>query len=99
GDLRSETVLSAVQDLKPIAARLDITLAQLAIAWVLRQPNVSSAIVGASRPQQVNDNVAAPGAIIPDDALADIDRVLAPVITSFRGTQPPPKGKSSLPLA
>ena len=91
GDLRSETVLSAVQDLKPIAARLDITLAQLAIAWVLREPDVSSAIVGASRPQQVDDNAAASGVIIPSDELAEIDRVLLPVVATFRGTQPPPK--------
>jgi aryl-alcohol dehydrogenase-like predicted oxidoreductase len=87
-------VLSAVQDLKPIAARLDITLAQLALAWVLREPNVSSAIVGASRPQQIDDDVAASGVIIPEDELAEIDRILAPVLATFRGTQPPPKKKS-----
>ena len=93
-DLRSDTTLTAVQQLKPIAARLDITLAQLAIAWVLREPNVSSAIVGASRPQQVDDNVAASGVIIPEDELAEIDRVLAPVLLTFRGTQPPPKKRT-----
>lgn len=97
-DLRNDEVLAAVQDLKPIAARLDITLAQLAVAWVLRKPEVSAAIVGASRPQQVDDNVAASGVIIPKDALDDIDRVLAPVISRFRGTQPPPKNKSE-PIA
>lgn len=90
-DLRSDSTLSAVQQLKPIAARLDITLARLAIAWVLREPNVSSAIVGASRPQQVEDDVAASGVIIPDDELGEIDRILAPVLATFRGTQPPPK--------
>jgi aryl-alcohol dehydrogenase-like predicted oxidoreductase len=93
-DLRSDKVLSAVQDLKPIAARLDITLAQLALAWVLREPNVSSAIVGASRPQQIDDDVAASGVIIPEDELGGIDRILAPVLATFRGTQPPPKKKS-----
>lgn len=93
-DLRSDTTLTAVQQLKPIAARLDVTLAQLAIAWVLREPNVSSAIVGASRPQQVDDNVAASGVIIPEDELAEIDRVLAPVLLTFRGTQPPPKKRT-----
>jgi aryl-alcohol dehydrogenase-like predicted oxidoreductase len=90
-DLRSDRVLSAVQELRPIAARLDITLAQLALAWVLREPNVSSAIVGASRPQQVDDNCAASGVNIPDDEVAEIDRVLAPILPSFSGTQPPPK--------
>ena len=92
-DLRNDEVLEAVQNLKPIAAQLDITLAQLAIAWVLRRPEVSCAIVGASRPRQVDDNVAASGVIIPHDALDDIDRVLAPVLPRFRGTQPPPKNK------
>ena len=92
-DLRSDEVLTAVQELRPIAARLDVTLAQLALAWVLREPNVSSAIVGASRPQQVDDNVAASGVLIPDDELREIDRVLAPVLAGFAGTQPPPKTK------
>lgn len=91
-DLRSEATLATVQDLRPIAARLGITLAQLAIAWVLREPNVSSAIVGASRPSQVDENVAASGVILPEDALDDIDRVLGPLLVTFRGTQPPPKG-------
>jgi len=93
-DLRNDKVLSAVQELRPIAARLDVTLAQLALAWVLREPNVSSAIVGASRPQQVDDDVAASGVLIPDDELREIDQVLAPVLASFSGTQPPPKNKS-----
>jgi aryl-alcohol dehydrogenase-like predicted oxidoreductase len=90
-DLRSDETLATIQELRPIAARLDITMAQLAIAWVLREPNVSSAIVGASRPQQVDDNVAASGVILPQDALDDINRVLAPLLANFRGTQPPPK--------
>ena len=90
-DLRSDETLSIIQELRPIAARLGITMAQMAIAWVLREPNVSSAIVGASRPQQVDDNVAASGVILPQDALDDIDRVLAPLLATFRGTQPPPK--------
>jgi aryl-alcohol dehydrogenase-like predicted oxidoreductase len=93
-DLRSDNVLAAIQELRPIAARLDLTMAQLALAWVLREPNVSSAIVGASRPQQVDDNVAASGVIIPDDELREIDQVLAPVMATFRGTQPPPKKKT-----
>jgi 1-deoxyxylulose-5-phosphate synthase len=90
-DLRSDRLLRAVQELRPVAARLDITLAQLALAWVLREPNVSSAIVGASRPQQVDDNCAASGVLIPDDELKEIDRILSPVLRTFSGTQPPPK--------
>ena len=90
-DLRNDRVLRAVQELRPVAARLDITLAQLALAWVLREPNVSSAIVGASRPQQVDDNCAASGVIIPDDELEEIDQILAAVLPTFSGTQPPPR--------
>ena len=91
--LKNDAVLGAVQDLKPIAARLDITMPQLAIAWVLRQPAVSSAIVGASRPEQVDENVGASGVIIPESELDEIDRVLAPALATFKGTQPPPKNK------
>ncbi|MDO8501570.1 MAG: aldo/keto reductase family protein [Gemmatimonadaceae bacterium] len=90
-DLKSDTTLTVVQELRPIASRLGITMAQLALAWVLREPNVSSAIVGASRPQQVDDNVAASGVIIPQDELDEIDRILEPVLATFRGTQPPPR--------
>jgi len=93
-DLTSDVTLTAVQNLKPVAARLAITMAQLALAWVLREPNVSSAIVGASRPQQVDDNVKASGVIIPDEELKEIDRILAPALATFRGSQPPPKKAS-----
>jgi aryl-alcohol dehydrogenase-like predicted oxidoreductase len=91
GDLRSDKTLAAVQELKPIAAELDVTMAQLALAWVLRDANVASAIVGASRPQQVDDNARASGVILPQDALDRIDAVLAPVLATFQGTQPPPQ--------
>jgi aryl-alcohol dehydrogenase-like predicted oxidoreductase len=87
GDLRSDKTLRAVQNLKPVAATLGITMAQLALAWVLREPNVASAIVGASKPQQVDDNVAASDVILPQDALEEIDRVLGPVVQDFAGTQ------------
>ena len=69
-------VLEAVQRLRPIADGLGITMAQLAIAWVLREENVSSAIVGASRPEQVDDNVAASGVELGDDVLREIDGAL-----------------------
>ncbi len=87
GDLRSDVTLSAVQELKPIAARLEISMAQIALAWVLREPNVASAIIGASKPQQVDDNIAASGKILPQDALDDIDKVLGPLLLTFSGTQ------------
>jgi aryl-alcohol dehydrogenase-like predicted oxidoreductase len=71
-----DRVLEGVQRLRPLADDLGVTMAQLAIAWVLREPNVSSAIVGASRPEQVEENVAASGIEIPGDVLAGIDVAL-----------------------
>lgn len=62
--LMQPAVLRAVQDLKPLAAEADLTLPQFALAWVLREPNVASAIIGASRPEQVRENAAASGAIV-----------------------------------
>ncbi len=91
GDLRGEATLRAVQELNPIAARLDLSMAQLALAWVLKEPNVASAIIGASRPEQVDDNAAASGVILPQDSLDDIDRVLLPLLATFTDTHKPPK--------
>ena len=75
----SEQVLEAVQRLQPIADGLGITMAQLAIAWVLREPNVAAAIVGASRPQQVEDNASASGIELDQSTLAAIDEAVADV--------------------
>ena len=71
-----DDVLTAVQNLKPIADEQELTLAQLAIAWVLANDNVASAIIGASRPEQVRDNVKAAGVKLSSDTLARIDEVL-----------------------
>jgi aryl-alcohol dehydrogenase-like predicted oxidoreductase len=76
----SEQVLQAVQRLQPIADGLGITMAQLAIAWVLREPNVAAAIIGASRPQQVEDNASASGIELHEAALAAIDEAVADVV-------------------
>jgi aryl-alcohol dehydrogenase-like predicted oxidoreductase len=73
-------VLTRVQALRPIALDLGLSMAQLAVAWVLQNPNVAAAIVGASRPEQVKDNVAASGVRVPADALAAIDDALGPVV-------------------
>jgi aryl-alcohol dehydrogenase-like predicted oxidoreductase len=73
---RSDALLEAVQRLQPIADGLGITMAQLALAWVLREPNVASAIVGASRPEQVDDNAAASGIELDDATLAAIDEAV-----------------------
>jgi 1-deoxyxylulose-5-phosphate synthase len=79
-ELRSDRVLTAVQQLKPIAAELGLSMAQLALAWVLREPAVSSAIIGASRPEQVIDNAAASGVILSEQVQKAIDEILAPVL-------------------
>ncbi|WP_204055125.1 aldo/keto reductase family protein [Microbispora corallina] len=78
--LLEDEVLRRVQDLKPIAADLGLTMAQLAVAWVLQNPNVSSAIVGATRPEQVRDNVKASGVRLDEEILRKIDDVLGPVV-------------------
>lgn len=77
---RDDAVLEAVQRVVPIAARLGITMGQLALAWVLREPNVASAIVGASRPEQVRENAAASGIELDPATLAEIDAALGDVV-------------------
>ena len=76
GRARDRTLLERVQQLQPIADELGITLAQLAIAWVLRDQNVASAIIGASRPEQVEDNAGGVGVTLDDSTLARIDHIL-----------------------
>jgi aryl-alcohol dehydrogenase-like predicted oxidoreductase len=77
---RSDDVLEAVQRLRPIAEGLGITMAQLAIAWVLREPNVAAAIIGASKPERVEDNAAASGIELDEPTLAAIDEAVADVV-------------------
>jgi aryl-alcohol dehydrogenase-like predicted oxidoreductase len=72
-------VLEAVQALKPLAARAGLTLAQFALAWVLRQPNVAAAIIGASRPEQVDENAAASGRTVPAELFAEAERIIGAV--------------------
>ncbi|MEY2841470.1 MAG: hypothetical protein RLY74_611 [Actinomycetota bacterium] len=71
-----DEVLTAVQRLKPIAKNEGLTLAQLAVAWVLQNPNVSSAIIGASKPEQIKENVAASGVQLSHETLREIDKAL-----------------------
>ena len=78
---RSVHLLAAVAQLKPIAADLGLTMAQMALAWVLRRPEIASAIIGASRPEQIADNVKAVGVKLPADAQERIDRAVGEVVT------------------
>jgi 1-deoxyxylulose-5-phosphate synthase len=73
-------VLEAVQRLAPIAEDTGLTMPQLALAWVLRQPNVASAIVGASRPEQVHANASASGVVLSSDTLAAADDALGDAV-------------------
>ncbi|MFF4417310.1 aldo/keto reductase family protein [Streptosporangium sp. NPDC001559] len=77
--MMDDDLLTRVQQLKPIASDLGLTMAQLAVAWVLQNPNVSSAIVGATRPEQVRDNVGAAGVKLGEDVLARIDEIIGAV--------------------
>jgi aryl-alcohol dehydrogenase-like predicted oxidoreductase len=74
-----DDVLTRVQQLLPLAADAGLSPAALAVAWVLQNPNVSSAIIGASRPEQVVDNAKAAGVRLEPDLLAKIDEILRPV--------------------
>jgi aryl-alcohol dehydrogenase-like predicted oxidoreductase len=79
GWLREE-VLESVEKLQPIAQDMNLTMSQLAIAWVLSNPNVSAAIVGASRPEQITENAKAAGLTLPEDVLSAIDYALGDLV-------------------
>jgi aryl-alcohol dehydrogenase-like predicted oxidoreductase len=78
--LENAELLERVQQLQPVAAEAGLSLAQLALAWVLQNPNVSSAIIGASRPEQVRDNVKAAGVKLSAEVMRKIDAVVGPVV-------------------
>ncbi|MBL0888053.1 aldo/keto reductase family protein [Myceligenerans indicum] len=75
-----DDVLERVEALRPVADELSLTMAQLAVAWVLQNDNVSAALIGASRPEQVRENVAASGVVIPAELMARIDEALGDVV-------------------
>jgi len=80
GRFMDDDVLKRVQELEPVAKELDLTMAQLAVAWVLQNDNVAAALVGASRPEQVTENVKAAGVKIPDELMRRIDEALGDVV-------------------
>jgi aryl-alcohol dehydrogenase-like predicted oxidoreductase len=73
GRRMDDATLERVQRLRPIADRLGLTIAQLALAWILREANVAAAIVGASRPEQVRENAAAADIDLDDETIADVE--------------------------
>ena len=76
-DPQLSAILTRVEQLKPIASRLKISLAELAIAWVLRRPEVTSAIVGARRPEQIRGTAPAMDVTLPADVVAEIENIFA----------------------
>lgn len=76
----ADDVLERVERLRPLAQEAGLTLAQLAVAWVLQNPNVSAAIIGASRPEQVAENAAAAGVKLDPELLRRVDEILDPVV-------------------
>jgi len=93
----SDDVLERVQKLVPIAEEARLSMAQLAVAWTLQNNNVASAIIGASRPEQVQDNAAAAGIKLDDELVAKIDEVLDPMIErdSARTRESSPKTREA----
>ncbi|CAN5612863.1 hypothetical protein BH24ACT13_BH24ACT13_00790 [soil metagenome] len=87
----TDDVLARVQQLQPVADEAGLSLAQLAVAWVLQNPNVSAAIVGGSRPEQVTENVKASGVRLEPAQLQQIDDVLGPVVERDPGKTQSPK--------
>ncbi|QCB92241.1 aldo/keto reductase family protein [Cellulomonas shaoxiangyii] len=81
----NDDVLTRVQDLQPVADELGLSMAQLAVAWVLQNDNVAAALIGASRPEQVHENVKAAGVTIPAEVMAKIDDVLGDVVERDAG--------------
>jgi aryl-alcohol dehydrogenase-like predicted oxidoreductase len=79
-ELMNEEVLSAVEKLGSVASDAGLSMSQLALAWVLQRDNVSSAIIGASRPEQVEDNAKAAGVRLSSDVVSEIDGILEDVI-------------------
>lgn len=80
GRMLTDDVLTRVQQLEPVAADCGLSMAQLAIAWVLQNPNVAAAIIGASRPEQVTENVKAAGVKLEPAVLSRIDEILGDTV-------------------
>ena len=78
-DWLRDDVLDRVQQLRPVADGVGLSLAQLAVAWVLQNDNVSAAIIGASRPEQVTENAQAAGVVLDEATLRAIDEITDPV--------------------
>jgi len=92
-DLHDDVLLTRVQQLRPVAEELGLTMAQLAVAWVLQNDNVSAAIIGASRPEQVAENVAASGVQLPAEVMSRIEEILGDSVVRDPALTNVPKGR------
>jgi aryl-alcohol dehydrogenase-like predicted oxidoreductase len=90
----NDDTLTRVQQLKPLAGEAGLTMAQLAVAWVLQNHNVSAAIIGASRPEQVTENAKASGAVLDATLLERIDQILDPMVERSPGKTRSPRSRS-----
>ena len=87
----TDSLLARVQELSSVADEAGLTMAQLAVAWTLQNPNVAAAIIGASRPEQVRDNAGAAGVRLDEGLLRRIDDIMGPeIITDPANTASPP---------
>jgi aryl-alcohol dehydrogenase-like predicted oxidoreductase len=93
-DYLTDDILERVQRLTPLAGEAGLTLAQLAVAWTLQNPNVCAAIVGATRPEQVRDNVRASGVRLDPGLMTRIDDVLGPAIFTDPAATASPRSRS-----
>jgi aryl-alcohol dehydrogenase-like predicted oxidoreductase len=93
-DLLTDDVLAAVQRLSPVAAEAGLSMAQLAVAWTLQNQDVSAAIVGATRPEQVRENVKAAGVRLDPDIMSRIDEALGGVIVRDPALTSSPRWRS-----
>ena len=79
--LMQPDLLRAVQQLKPLADQAGLSLPQFSLAWILREPNVASAIIGASRPEQVHENAKASGAVVDPALFAQAEAIIGEVMS------------------
>jgi aryl-alcohol dehydrogenase-like predicted oxidoreductase len=93
GKLLSDDVLTRVQKLKPLADELGLTQAQFALAWVLQNKNVASAIVGATKPEQISSNIGAVGVKIPAEIMTKVDEILGDVVITDPSETKSPEGR------
>ena len=98
-DFLTDSLLTRVQELRAVADEAGLSLAQLAVAWTLQNPNVAAAIIGATRPEQVRENVGAAGARLDAGLMRRIDEILGPEVITDPGLTASPSRRPVVPRA